>query len=418
MLKRDLITTVLIQAVGAVATIGVTMVVARRFGPEGQGFWASFKSIHDFVAVLAAFGFPTSFAYLINVRKVSDAFLVRFSLLYCAAMGPFLMLLLGLAWMSDRLQLASTTPRLELAMLAIAGTLVAAHAMLRGLMLASTSTAAFNGATILPPVLLLALVLWAPLASHEGLMELAVATAALSLAVCLVLWWKARRATAAHTTKLDLRELFQFGGWIFLASVAAIALPIVTFQALHQVPDSKRVIGWLSVAVLVQGAALTPGNMLGPLLFNTWSKEADASQRRSSYVRLTRLIVLGSSLLSVLLACLLPILIPLIVGPGFNEAIHPALILLAAVPFGYVARLVFNVLLAAGAARTYALAVGAKLFLVSLIMYQGNHPSMDMAAWAWLAGEVLSILVCATALVRSHGWSWSQTLGFRSNSNE
>src|ERR1051325_607288 len=131
--RRDLIRTVLIQGLGAVANVAITTVIASRFGPSGQGFWASFKSLLDVVSVAAAYGFPAGFPFLINVRGVSDVSLLRFSLAYGLFLIPCTAVVVIAAWTAGIVHLASLTPHLEISLITVASAEPAGQAMVRWL---------------------------------------------------------------------------------------------------------------------------------------------------------------------------------------------------------------------------------------------------------------------------------------------
>jgi O-antigen/teichoic acid export membrane protein len=413
--QRDIILTVLIQGIGALATMTVTAVVAARFGPEGQGFWASFKSVLDLASVVAAYGFPAGFPFLINVRRVSDLRLLRFSLVYGLILIPGVWVAITIAASLGLMHLASPTPRLEVGLLAAASAALAVQSMIRGLSLATTSTEIFNVITALPAaMLLLTIAVW-PVGQETMLMSVAVTSAFVSVVACLALWLKYRRQQPDAAEKTPYAELFSFGGWNFVVSVTMAAIPASTFQILTAHGVERREIGWLSLAILVQGALLTPANMVGPVLYNAWTRVDDAEARRESFAHLHRMAFVWSIVASAAAAVVLAFARPWLATRDFAAVVPLAWILLAAVPFGYSSRLMANVLLASGAARSYAVATAARLGAIIAVLLLAGTPSTRTAAIAWVVGEASALVVSAAIIVASLHWSWPDALGLRAN---
>ncbi len=409
--RRDAFLAILVQSFGSLATMAVTVVIAHRFGPTGQGFWANFKSLVDFVSTVAAYGFPAGFPFLINVRQVSDLSLFRFSALYCGGLLPLIAVAVWLAWFSGLIRLLSVTPELEIALLTVASGAFTLNALIRGLTLAVTSTPAFSAVTALPPFLLLALLLAWPLSTINGLLWAASAAALLGLFGCLGLWLMFRRPRTDAVTETPVRELVTFGGWNFAVSVATALVLVVTLQVLSASGVDASEIGQFSVAVLIQGALLTPGNMLGPVIYNAWSRAPNADTRYASYASLQRLALPIAICACITVAPLLRGLLPVLVGDGFEGALLPAWILLLAVPLGYWLRLMANVLLAVGAAHIYAFSAVARLLCVVAVLALSGVPGIQTAAIAWVAGEVVAVLVCMLGLRYSLAWSFGEVMG-------
>ncbi len=411
--RREAFLAILVQSFGSLATMAVTVVIAHRFGPSGQGFWANFKSLVDFVSTVAAYGFPAGFPFLINVRQVSDLSLFRFSALYCGGLLPLIAIAVWFAWFSGLIRLLSATPDLEIALITLASGALTLNAMIRGLTLAVASTSVFSAVTALPPFLLCALLLAWPLSTINSLMWVASAAALLGLLGCLGFWLTYRRPQADAVTETPVRELVTFGGWNFAVSVATALVLVVTLQVLSASGTDVAEIGQFSVAVLIQGALLTPGNMLGPVIYNAWSRAASADMRYASYASLQRLALPIATCACIAIAPLLSEILPVLVGGGFEGALWPTWILLLAVPFGYWLRLMANVLLAVGAAHVYAFSAIARLLSVVAILAFSGAPGIQTAAIAWVTGEVIAVLICVLGLRYSLGWSFSKVMGIR-----
>lgn len=412
--RRDLLSTVLIQGLGVLATLAVSVVVAHRLGAVGQGFWANFRALLDFVAVIAAYGFPSAFPYLINVRGLDAQVVLRFTVSYGALLLPAVALALLLAWHLDWMHLQSSNPCAEIALLTLASVAVALHAMLRGLCLATASNAVFNAVSTALPLSLFAFLIAWPLAAPSSLMWAATAATVFGLIASTAIWLRFRLRVAAGPGKsILMRETIAFGGWNFAVAVLMAGTSVYTLQHLFTSGLAPSLIGCFSIAVLVQGALLTPANLAGPLVYNAWSRAAEDSARRSSYVQLQRLSLIISTGLAGISWMVMPLL-PRLFGTDFDAAIPAARLMVLAVPFGYFSRVMANVLMAVGAVRGYALAVAARFVTVVVILNAMPQATIDGAAMAWVAGEVVAVIFSAGAIRYCLNWTHRDLFGFSS----
>ena len=410
--RRDLLSTVLIQGLGVLATLAVSVVVAHRLGAAGQGFWANFKTLLDFVAVVAAYGFPSAFPFLINVRGLGAQVVLRFTAVYGALLLPSVALALLLAWHLDWIHLQSSDPNAEIALLTLASVAVALHAMLRGLCLATASNAVFNAVSTALPLSLLAFLIAWPVAAPSSLMWAATAATIFGLVASTAIWARLRLRVAPGNGKpIPMRETIAFGGWNFAVAVLMAGTSVYTVQHLSNSGLAPSLIGCFSIAVLVQGALLTPANLAGPLVYNAWSRAAADAARRRSYAHLLRLsLVLSGGFVGI--SWLMMPLLPHLFGTGFEAAVSAARLVVLAVPLGYLLRLMANVLLAVGAVRGYALAIAARFVTVVVILNAMSQPTIDGAAVAWIAGEAAAVIFSAGAIRHCLNWSSRDLLGF------
>jgi O-antigen/teichoic acid export membrane protein len=384
-------------------------------GASGQGFWAHFRSILDFMAVVAAYGFPMAFPFLVNVKKIPARGLFRFTIGYGAVAAPLLAGVLFFAWRSGFVRLASSTPVIEIAFLATTAAAMTTYAMLRGLVLATGPTSSFNLVTAAAPVSLLLLVVVMPIPQTSMLLWISAGGAVLALIITIAFWWHSRpEVDAGASEPMPLRDLAVFGGWNFLVSASAAAVPMMTIQWLRAGGVSSAQIGCFSVAVLVQGALLMPANMAGPLVYNSWSQEVRPDRVMRGYTTLLRYGLVVSVAGAVCCGLVLQGLLPVAVGEGFDDAVVPAFWLLAAVPFGYWTRLIANVLLAAGHARAYASSALLRMAITALALWLTEPLTIAGAAAIWLLSEVVALAFQMLRLRRLAGWSTWQVLGIGS----
>jgi O-antigen/teichoic acid export membrane protein len=406
--------TLLIQGAGILATLGVTLVISARLGPAGQGFWASFKSMLDLASVIATYGFPMAFPFMVNVRAVSPIALARFTAFYCVAGVPVIAAGLGLASSGGLVVLASDKPAFEIAVIALAAAAVAGHAMMRGLALATTSTSTFNVISSIPPLALLFGVLVVPAADPNYLLSIALGSTVGSLVICSWLWLtKYERPTGNPVVSFQWGDLLGFGGWTFVVNVLAAVAPVLLLQMLIFVGVDRASIGSLSIALLVQGALLAPANVIGPLLFNAWSKESDIRRQANSYRYMLRLAWIGSSGVVLIAGPITAWLLPEMLGSDFERAVEPAWIMMASVPAAYWLRIMANVLLSSGMASWYAVASLARVVTLAFALLM--WPAMDIlaASWIWVFGDFVLCIALATVIRVRFGWPLVCLLGIR-----
>lgn len=405
-----------------IATMAVSVVVAQRLGAAGQGFWVGFRTLFDFAAVIAAYGFPAAFPYLINVRKVAPQALLRFTVLYAAMLLPMVALLFALTSQWGLVHMQTSDMVTEAALLTVTSVALATHSMLRGLCLATSSSMTFNiVSTLLPLSLFVFFLVW-PLSSPANLMWAAAAAAIFSLAASATVWNGHRDpALAVNLSSLNMvipiRETFRFGGWNFAVSGLMAAAPLYIIQRLTASGVVADLIGCFSIALLVLGAMLTPANLAGPIVYNAWSRATDNDARLNSYNQLFRWATLVSAVLATTGWLLMPQL-HWAFGSGFEAAVGMGRIMLLAVPLGYWSRIMCNVLLAAGAVRSYAAAVAAKLAAIVLVLELAVNPSAENAVIAWVVSEAIQLLCCAIAVSRAVNWTSWQIMGLSARATE
>lgn len=179
---------------------------------------------------------------------------------------------------------------------------------------------------------------------------------------------------------------------------------MMIFQLLNAKNVSQSSIGCFSIAMLIQGFALTPMNIIGPMLYNSWSASDDVDQLKRSYKRLFRTSIISSTAIVVVLLTFLTTGIDLIPGGDFTEALIPAKILLVMVPIGYWSQLLVNLLLANGKAKYYALASAVRL-IATLGMMLCAEITITAAALIIVAGDAVSFVLLTYGVTKQYRWN-------------
>ena len=81
-LRNKLGITLVAQLFGVSSTVLTNIIIAQRYGPEGQGYLSTFRSNVDFLTNIGLFGFPQAFVYLINSKEVQASWTTKFSTYY------------------------------------------------------------------------------------------------------------------------------------------------------------------------------------------------------------------------------------------------------------------------------------------------------------------------------------------------
>jgi hypothetical protein len=148
------------------------------------------------------------------------------------------------------------------------------------------------------------------------------------------------------------------------------------------------------------------------VLYNGWTKLGDPARRRESYAYLHRIAFVASVGASLFAALVLRAASGILAAHDFGPVVELGWILLAAVPLGYSARLMANVLLSSGQAKLYAGSTITRLVVVTSVLAVLT-PTPRSAAIAMVVAEAASLFVSATFLVAWLKWSWADTLGVR-----
>jgi O-antigen/teichoic acid export membrane protein len=409
--KNQLAVTVAIQMVGAIATIFSVVIVAARFGPDGQGYWAAYRSILDFVVAIGIFGFPQSFTYAINQKKIGVQKIASFALKYVALawppIGGLAAMALGVGW------LATSGPSTVVAgAIFIAGVLHVANGLLRGIALATTPNGWFNVMTALPQVLLLPVLAFWPITWVDGLPWAAAVSALAGFWMNYKIWQQKKyesKQGSGDSGELLISDLVTYGFWWFVAGLLTAAVPAAIYQLLLQQGNEPATVANFSIALLVLGAALLPVNMIGPILFNSLTKADELLTRQYIYVKTGRWLLLFAIGCLLIFAMIAPYVISLLFDERYQQATQLATVLLYSVPFSYYIRLSANVLTSNGAPQLYTLLVTIRLVVTFgfCILFHGS--AMDYA-WSLCFGEFTAALCGAMLLRRLTGWPWNSIL--------
>lgn len=410
--KKLLIVSFGIQIVGVFATFAISIFIARTLGANGQGQWATIRSVVDLASVLLCFGLPSAIPYFVNVKRVASEAISRASVIwifFCFLMSIIILLIArGLGIL--RMELLGNE---VLWLLATASTMLTAYGLWRALCLASTSTTVFNMVTVSYPLIQLAVLF---ILQPKGLLELlysAVIGPLIAALISIFMWLGFRFAErSAVTHKIPLEAMVRFGSSNVLVSGLTAAQPAVAITCLAHAGAGDYSIGLFSIALLAMGAMLMPANILGPMIYNTWTRNNQREHIVPQYRKLFQaslLVGLPSIAVAISIA---PTVIERIFGNEFTEAAAPTQILLLSVPIGYGFRLMCNVLMCNGHMMLYSLVTLVRLISMIMMIQITSELSIVSVACVWLASEIFAFISIAILLCKNCGWHVRDVFGF------
>ena len=270
--RNQLLWTLALQGVGAMAVFGAVVLIGSQLGPQAQGLFSRIKSELEFVAALSMFGMPQAVFFFLSSRRMSRAAALRLGALLSLA---------GVAIAGVYLVGVTRSASVSYAILfAVASAAVVLHGILRVIVLALATTRLFNLVTALPQLMVLLLVLAVILG---GSLAPWMVTAVFVLAFCAgsAFAWLALRSTAepAGETQPDLatpKDLLSFGAATWF--VATLSTAAAAFWLRHtEATLGLAAVGVFSMGLTLVQLVLTPFNYAVPLLFKRWMASPGSS---------------------------------------------------------------------------------------------------------------------------------------------
>lgn len=408
-LRHKLFLTVLFQLIGSASTILVNVVVARRYGPIGQGFLSYYRSAVDLLTNIGLFGFPQAFTFLLNAKKLSVGWAVKFSNRYSVLFGA----LLGIvAFVTHASGLAEKNGfnLIGVMSLVLASIGMILHGMYRAICLSTRSNYLFNIVSILPAVMIFIIYLAWNTPDYNLLVLASVGASAVSVMLPMYLF-KEHLAGKWNLEKDLVLSAAKYGFWSLVPSVTASVTIFGTYTLLRQGGASEAMSGNFSISLLFLTAGIVPLNMVAPILFNDWAGERWKEGARHSYALLSHsgLIVSGVGIL--LAFIFIGQLTNIVFGNRFFESVESTRVLLFGLfPF-YQNRLLAPISLAIG--DPYAVAIGSliRMVVVFAFLYFFSSLSLVSAAFSWVLGELISMLYMCGVVAQKTGWPIMEVAG-------
>jgi len=408
-LRQKLIATILFQLIGTLSTVLVSVVVARRYGPTGQGFLSYYRSAVDLLANIGLFGFPQAFTFLINAKMVSVGWAVKFSNRYSVLFGALLGIVAFITHVSGIAE-KNGFNLIGVMSLAFASLGMTLHGMYRAICLSTKSNYLFNIVSILPAAATLIIYLAWNTPDYNLLVLASVGASAVSVMFPMLLFkehlsgkWNLEKDLAVSAAK--------YGFWSLVPSVTASVTIVGTYTLLRQGGASEATSGNFSISLLFLTAGIVPLNMVAPILFNDWAGERWKQGARHSYALLAHMGLMVSVAGLLLAFIFVGPLTETIFGNKFFESVESTRVLLFGVfPF-YQNRLLTPISLAIG--NPYAVAISSliRMTAVFVFLYFSSSLSLVSTAFGWVLGELFGMLFMCGVVARKTGWPIMEVAG-------
>jgi O-antigen/teichoic acid export membrane protein len=409
-LSRQLAVAVVVQGLGVGLLFLTTIVISRNYGPEGQGFFSSFKSWTDFFAAVGLLGFPQAIIFAINTGKVLPGKALKaslcYSLLYAGVLSMPALLIPPTAFVDYRVSNAGVV------MGAVAASLLVLHGLVRAIALTRSSPLVFNLVTAAPSIFtFLALLLFlgrTELPAIPSIMlSASLAAAILALVSIRGLSHGLPNKQADHPkgSVANAKEFLAHSLWSFVASTSMGAVPAITYHILNTADNTHAQAGYFSVAFVLLSATFTPINMVAPVLYNYWVNAGPMSIS-ASFRKLARACCAAGMVLPILSALILPVLIRLIYGESFSDSVMPSVVMLSISYFFIHNRMLMPLLLAKGNHKCVAIANVVRAGAISALLLVFRPHSAETVAWCWLLGELLFNAYLVMKVREKLSWSF------------
>lgn len=301
---RELIEAGAIQSVGSAAGLLITVVLAHTGGPELQGRFGLAKAELDFLTSLCLIGLPQAAFYFSQRRELPSSAAKRLIVIQACIAGCAVLLWKAF-WASNGSDRFS--PDVVALCYAIALIATVSYSMVRGASLAYRTPREFALYSAAPPVLLLAnVMLTLAIVSNWRAYEGGIALMfAVSYGLCAVIGYRFLLPGSSPGSELLtvslFRRLVRYGGATWLASVSQAACVYTALRWIERRAGGVEAAGIFSAGIALVLIAVTPINLIVPILFKQWTGASARIQRRE-FVEIASIVVGGAIVVALLMS--------------------------------------------------------------------------------------------------------------------
>lgn len=393
-----LLLTVALHSLSPALLFGLSVVIARWWGPAEQGGFVAAKAWLDVLVAMGCFGFPQSVMLAINRDDASRSRLYLDASKYALAL-PLLMVPVAMWTQSGHA--ATFIGALAFAIGAMG---IVLSNIWRAILLTVTDGLRFNLITIVPAFALTLSVSVVLLNANTALgqsMAFACAASGVLTFVFSVFIFPPSEVRRMTGRPPAYRALATNGADVFVQAAAMALQTFVCYSILSKATGLAEV-GRFSIALMAFQACLMPLQMVSPLIFNRWSRRPGHAALDAGREILRRLSFAVIGFIAAVIA-VMPWAVPALLGPQFEASVPAAQIALVAVYPAFVGRIAGLRLAAIGGLRPNSLSalvrgvvtIGSLWSTVQLLT--DTHIAVA-AAVCWLLGEVAAAVVLVVSL--------------------
>lgn len=395
------------------------VVLARRLGPEGSGYVASYRNIGDVFAAFGTLGLPQAFIYFVASGRLPAHALMLFAIRVAGSIAT-----LTFVAAAVYLGSVSTSPDMSLIWIGLGGIGLVAVNLARGVLLGKSISIWFDVVSISPNILaLVACAAWPTPESRDLVRCIALAYLAAGAWAILVTYKsmsvnRREPATSSGIGLADLVAMVAYGAWAWIPQILAVGAIFVTYRALGLSDDRNVAIGLFSTGLVIYNAVQGPLSLFLPALLRHWSgrqsKQRDLAQEFGLVTCVGNVFLVAVGMLFLVGG---HDLISIVFGSAFSGALGAIGCLLFAAIAAYHTRLISSLLYAHGHPRAVALGFAVRFAVISSsfpLLYALRLEAVQAAtlmAAIWAAADLSGWITMVMPLKRVAMIPWSAVIG-------
>jgi O-antigen/teichoic acid export membrane protein len=374
---------------------GLTFFLARSLGAVEQGLFFSIKATFDLLVACFVFGFPQSYVFEINSRKVSRNSLYRLTIYY----SLFVLVILSIVLFSWKPHFVRSFGDMLVISFGVSFTVVAS--LVRAIYITVDDGPRYSLMTTVPTLFLvltclLFVAIFNNVSRHVSLIFFLSAS---GYAWVTYLLAHPQKTFLLEGNKPSSRKLLTLGLDAFLLSLSAIGQIFLTYQYL-KVYAVQTDLGFFSVGLTVSNILSFPLQVISPMLLNRWSVRSPGLSRAGFRLPLKPLAAATALIGAIFIVMIvLPKAIWIILGAEYLPAISMIQIMVAYTAVAAIQRIASLRLSAVGQMRYGAVISICKFAFLALGLYTLSNQTGfqeragEAACVLWLISELMAAVV-------------------------
>lgn len=390
----------IVQIAGVLLSFITIIIVARWGGAAAQGVFFTYKTLVDFITTILLFGLPQAYIFLINKERATVSGITLFTYIYSVA--SILVALAAILFYLDSYRI-SDPGVLAIATLSVGVGGYVLHGLARGIILTRAVAGLFSVFSVVPAVLLLIGIVF-QFSDGSPNFPLAIGVTGFLSGMISAVWLsRMSKPRLRDLPSLPYRALVTQSLHTFIQSSLYAAQPVLTVAMLRGRSGTDVDIGNFSIAVTAFSAINVVVSVMGPVLFNRWTKSISWVQ----YSTLARRTYWFSGVLMLLAGIVVlaagPV-VDVVLGPAYQDAVLPIQLMAFAVFPLLSTRFLSSAVYALGHPGVNSLSCLARLGMVAaffFVSYSLTDNILASGAMSWVAGEWIAFAVQAGGASRA-----------------